>query len=153
MPVWERQEVQAVPRPDGVALHRAGSLKASAVAVGFGALTTLVAVRPPSTLPIPPCPFRAVTGLLCPFCGSTRAVHHLMHGHLSEAVAYNPLGTLTLPLAIIFLVAVVLIPLVRTGRIRSFAVPRWVFVVVAVVVLGFGVWRDIPGLWPFRVLA
>ena len=36
------------------------------------------------------CPFRALTGLLCPFCGSTRMAAALVHGDLLRAWALNP---------------------------------------------------------------
>ncbi len=42
-------------------------------------------------LPLPPCAFRAVTGCPCPTCGATRCVLALLHGHVAEAVGWNPL--------------------------------------------------------------
>jgi Protein of unknown function (DUF2752) len=47
-------------------------------------------------LPTPLCPLHAVTGLPCPTCGSTRAASALVHGHLTAALAWNPLMTLVL---------------------------------------------------------
>lgn len=38
-----------------------------------------------------PCPLRATTGLLCPGCGSQRAVHYLLHGAFTKAWHYNEL--------------------------------------------------------------
>src|SRR5262245_57309498 len=38
----------------------------------------------------PSCPLRALTGLLCPFCGGLRAAHALLHGRVVEAAALNP---------------------------------------------------------------
>ena len=37
-----------------------------------------------------PCIFRRLTGLLCPGCGNTRAVDHLVHGRLWLALRSNP---------------------------------------------------------------
>lgn len=37
-----------------------------------------------------PCPFRAVTGWDCPFCGGTRLGSALLHGDLAAAWAFNP---------------------------------------------------------------
>lgn len=36
------------------------------------------------------CPFHQLTGLQCPLCGSQRAMHHLLHLRLEQAVACNP---------------------------------------------------------------
>jgi hypothetical protein len=45
----------------------------------------------------PKCPFRLLTGLQCPGCGSTRALYHLLHLHPVTAFKLNPLFLLTLP--------------------------------------------------------
>jgi hypothetical protein len=45
----------------------------------------------------PKCPFRMVTGLQCPGCGSTRALYQLLHLHPIAAFKLNPLMMLTLP--------------------------------------------------------
>ena len=39
----------------------------------------------------PPCAFRALTGLQCPGCGSTRALHQLLHGNVAVAFRMNPM--------------------------------------------------------------
>lgn len=36
------------------------------------------------------CPLHLITGFQCPFCGSQRAIHHLLHLHPIKALAYNP---------------------------------------------------------------
>ncbi len=38
------------------------------------------------------CPFRALTGRRCPFCGLTRSLAALTRGRLRESVAAHPLG-------------------------------------------------------------
>lgn len=38
-----------------------------------------------------PCPFRTLTGWQCPFCGGTRLGSSLLHGHVGQAFAYNPM--------------------------------------------------------------
>lgn len=48
----------------------------------------------------PPCLFSAVFGVRCPGCGMTRAVSCAAHGRLREALRYNPLVVLVLPLAV-----------------------------------------------------
>lgn len=44
-----------------------------------------------SGLPLPPCAFHALTGYPCPTCGATRCVLALLHGHVGEALGWNPL--------------------------------------------------------------
>ena len=36
------------------------------------------------------CPLRSLTGVPCPFCGTTRGVTELMHGDLGGALLMNP---------------------------------------------------------------
>lgn len=43
------------------------------------------------------CPFRFLTGWLCPGCGSQRALHDLMHLRLGEAFGHNALLVLSIP--------------------------------------------------------
>ena len=71
----------------------------SAVSV---ALTVLYFVNPQKPLLLP-CPFKTITGLNCPACGSTRAVHHLLHGRLLLALRCNALFVLGLPYILNFL--------------------------------------------------
>jgi hypothetical protein len=39
-----------------------------------------------------PCPLRTVTGIPCPFCGTTTSVEATLHGDAGAALAANPLG-------------------------------------------------------------
>ncbi|WP_239018698.1 DUF2752 domain-containing protein [Sphingobacterium corticibacterium] len=39
----------------------------------------------------PRCPFKTLTGLDCPGCGSQRAVHAILHGDFEGAFRYNAL--------------------------------------------------------------
>jgi hypothetical protein len=62
------------------------------VGVCLAALTGLVAVFDPATTRwFPSCPFHAITGWLCPLCGSLRAVHALARGEPVVALAFNPI--------------------------------------------------------------
>lgn len=45
-------------------------------------------------LPLPGCPLREMTGMPCPFCGSTRAFAALARLELGEALRLNPLVSL-----------------------------------------------------------
>jgi len=52
----------------------------------------------------PVCPFRALTGLSCPGCGSTRGLHRLLHGDVVSAFEFSPLLILALPFLLYVLV-------------------------------------------------
>lgn len=100
---------------------------------------------------LPPCPFRALTGLYCPGCGSTRALDALLHGDVTRAFDMNPLGLLLAPVLGYVLVrdALELLGLARLPRI-----PLTPKIVVGLVVLVFAYWvlRNVP-VYPFTLLA
>lgn len=52
---------------------------------------------------LPRCPFRLVTGLLCPACGGTRMVYDLMHGQFTAAWHDNRALLLAAPFALALL--------------------------------------------------
>jgi hypothetical protein len=76
---------------------RAGRPSVHALALAGVAVLLLVAAAalpldaPPLALLV--CPFRAATGLPCPGCGCTRAVHFAVRGRFGDALAFSPLGT------------------------------------------------------------
>lgn len=59
----------------------------------------------PSVVPIfPRCPFRLLTGYLCPGCGSQRAIHHLLNLDFPGAWRMNPLLVIALPYLLLGLI-------------------------------------------------
>jgi hypothetical protein len=52
---------------------------------------------PEESFIFPKCPFHVLTGLECPGCGSQRAIHSLLNGHLADAFRYNALAVIALP--------------------------------------------------------
>ena len=60
--------------------------------------------EPGKTGIFPDCMFRLLTGLTCPGCGSTRAFHQLLHGHIITAFTLNPLLLAALPILLFVLV-------------------------------------------------
>ena len=50
---------------------------------------------------VPLCPFHALTGGWCPFCGGLRAVDSLAHGQLTAALRDNALVVAALPLLLV----------------------------------------------------
>jgi hypothetical protein len=82
------------------------------------------------------------TGLLCPGCGGLRAIHQLLHGHLSAAFRFNALFVCSLPFLTWF-GAKHLLAKVR-GESRPVLVrPVWLWIGFVVLVV-FGVLRNLP---------
>ena len=74
-----------------------GRLPLGAVFGTIGALgAAAVGLLGLDRLPFSVCLFKALTGLPCPTCGSTRALGRLVHFDLAGALAMNPLATVAL---------------------------------------------------------
>jgi len=69
-------------------------------------------------LPTPLCPLHAVTGLPCPTCGSTRAAIALVHGDLATALAWNPLMTLVMIGAALYVLYAAVVVIRNIPRLR-----------------------------------
>jgi hypothetical protein len=89
------------------------------------------------------CPFKALTGWDCPFCGSLRGIHALLHGQLATALNFNVVTIVGLPLVIWYWVV-----WWRRSRRGDGALPfRTDVAVVVLAVLGlFWVVRNLPGV-------
>jgi hypothetical protein len=115
--------------------------EAWAGAVVFAGLFTLTAfVSPEQPGHYPTCPFRALTGLSCPGCGSLRALHDLAHGHIAAALTHNAMLVTMLPLAMAAWLRVV------TGKTSTRPNPRWLGAAVLVVLALWTVIRNLPSL-------
>lgn len=81
---------------------------------------------------LPACPFRALTGLPCATCGTTRAGVALLHGDLVSALTANPGAALA---GVAFLLGGALAPLwlAAGGRVPDLAAPAPAGLRVAVV--------------------
>lgn len=128
-----------------------GRRLAGPVAVAAGALAAagLVGTVDPNVPGhYPTCPFLWVTGLFCPGCGALRTVHALVHLDVATALTLNVLVVACVPLLALWWV--------RwsyrqwTGRPRRWVAPAWSLWTLLVVVVAFGVLRNVPG---FEVLA
>jgi hypothetical protein len=116
-----------------------------------GTCTLLYAVDPAAEdSPYPLCPFRALTGIPCPGCGTLRATNRLLHGDVGAAFGYNALLILMVPV-FVYILATSLAAV--TGRERPrVSLPRWTGYAALVTVLAFWVLRNIP-VEPFSALA
>jgi len=79
----------------------------------------------------PPCMFHVLTGLQCPGCGTTRALHHLLHGDVAGAFALNPM---------LFAVAPFVALATASRRFATHPVTGWAVVGVTV---AWWVWRNV----------
>ena len=52
----------------------------------------------------PRCPFRVLTGLECPGCGTLRAIHSALNGRFGAAIALNPILAIAVPFVVVLLV-------------------------------------------------
>jgi hypothetical protein len=90
----------------------------------------------------PRCIFKLATGLDCPGCGSTRALHQLLHGNVEAAFRLNPM------LFAMLAVALCALPSILRGRPPQFLQQPW-FAYSALIVLGtYWIFRNTP-LYPF----
>jgi hypothetical protein len=99
----------------------------------------------------PRCMLHMLTGLNCPGCGTTRAVHALLHGNVRQALAYNVVFVLLLPLFMALAVRVWWAGL-RARPVAGPRMPRWAIRALLVVVIAFGILRNV-GYYPFTLLA
>jgi hypothetical protein len=91
----------------------------------------------------PVCVFYKTTGLLCPGCGTLRATHELLHGHVEAAFRYNALFISSLPL--------VILGCAQAARCKAANKPalawlesRLLWAGFAILVI-FGILRNLPG--------
>ena len=135
----------------GAPARRRLYLLAAGGAVCLAGAAFLRAFDPSKPGPYPVCIFHALTGLWCPGCGSLRALHQLLHGHVLAALRYNPLTVLALPFVAYAMASYAL----RWAGMRALPAPRmrgWYGWALLGLIVAFGVLRNILA-WPFRLLA
>jgi hypothetical protein len=92
----------------------------------------------------PICLFHQTTGLLCAGCGASRALYHLLHGHLATAFRFNPLLIASLP-CIGWFGARLLVRRWKDQPASASIRPVWLWLILVVLVV-FTVARNLPGL-------
>jgi len=116
--------------------------KRIALGLAFGAVAAVLFAFDPVRVNIyPACTFHRLTGLWCPGCGTTRALHQLLHGNVAAAFRFNALSMSMLPVAGYLIVR---------GDVSTLK-PTWIWLLL-VVIVAFGVLRNIPA-YPFTLLA
>jgi hypothetical protein len=129
---WARSD-----RPSARIGRPIAAAAAAAAAVGY-----IAVINPDVPGHYPTCPFYALTGYYCPGCGSLRAIHALVHGHVAQAFGYNVLTIAMLPVLGYLWVSWTK----RSARGQpktSLAHPAWIWGFAAVIVV-FWVFRNVP---------
>jgi hypothetical protein len=93
-----------------------------------------------------PCPWRSLTGLLCPLCGATHLGMALLRGDLGGAWAANQfvfVGLLALfVLGALWTVEAVGGPAVRPPRALRWTTDAW-WLLIGVLAIAFAIWRNL----------
>jgi hypothetical protein len=99
----------------------------------------------------PTCPLYSMTGIYCPGCGMTRAVHALLQGDIAGAFHFNAIFPLYAFLFGYFILSGMLT--VARGYGLTYKIFRpWMMFGFLGLTLAFAVMRNIPG-YPFNLLA
>lgn len=109
----------------------------------------LVRFDPMQSVVYPKCVFHEITGLYCPGCGAARAFHALLHGRFLEALDFNPLLVVTLPV-IIIMVVLELVGWLRNRRYGIFHM--WQAIALVALIITYTMLRNLP-IEPFIYLA
>jgi hypothetical protein len=107
----------------------------------------LFAFEPGKTGFFPICMFRFFTGFTCPGCGTTRALHQILHGHFLTAFTLNPLFIIAIPF-MLFAFLRYTVTVLRGGVLRPNALPASYIYAIFFVVLSFWIFRNTP-FYPF----
>jgi hypothetical protein len=113
----------------------------------FAASVYLFIFEPGKSGFFPLCPFRALTGLTCPGCGTTRCLHQLLHGNIIAAFKFNPLFFVALPFLFWALARFTNSAIVGRPPATIHVNPRYVWSIVALIV-SFWIFRN-TSLYPF----
>lgn len=94
--------------------------------------------NPETSFFFPKCPFKTVTGLDCPGCGSQRALHELLHFNIKKAFQYNALLIISIPYILVGLVLNFTRIKNRFPKTRKLLFgQRAIFIILSIIVLFF----------------
>ena len=89
-----------------------------------------------------PCPFRTVTGYLCPGCGVTRMLMSIGELDFARAFHYNMAVFLMLPVIIIILISMT-VRYVRYNTMRPGRFQEKILILMIIVLILFGILRNV----------
>lgn len=99
----------------------------------------------------PSSPFRVLTGLYCPGCGTLRGLHQLLHGQLITAFGLNPLMIISLPFLTCSYINYGFEAIRGKALLTIFIPPKLIWFLLQAI-MAYWVVRNIP-LSPFNWLA
>jgi len=99
----------------------------------------------------PKCPFYSITGLYCPGCGSQRAIHQFLHGHLLEGLKHNFL-ILILATVLMYDGTIFLLNHFTKKPLNNLLHQSRITKGILIIILSFWVLRNI-NFYPFTILA
>jgi hypothetical protein len=100
---------------------------------------------------LPKCPLYATTGIYCPGCGSQRATHELLHGHIKGVLQNNVLYFLALLLLLYHSIVLLINHFFKT-KYESILNYKNTPMIILIVILVFWILRNLP-FEPFSWLA
>ncbi|MHA6280598.1 DUF2752 domain-containing protein [Salinimicrobium sp. CAU 1759] len=120
-------------------------IRNGALALLFLGLVVVYAVFDPAVANIfPSCPFHSITGLLCPGCGSQRALHHLLNLQIQTAYSYNPLLIISLPYVVAgAIIDRGFISSQKVEKLRRFFFGRNAIVLILFIIISFWILRNL----------
>ena len=91
-----------------------------------------------------PCPLHTFTGLYCPGCGMFRATGALLEGNIWQAVRYNALCVILLPLIFVFCIRETFQYIHATPPVSTSRLEIVIFVVVIAISVLYAIVRNLP---------
>ena len=92
--------------PRGTSGRRIGGvLVIGGIVAALAGALLLFFFNPETTSFYPRCPFYVLTGLKCPGCGTLRGIHALLHFRIIDALRFNPLMVVSIPLIVVLLIS------------------------------------------------
>ncbi len=144
-------ELGVVVSAQGDAVRRVAPIACGAALAGAAAF---IGTHDPAVASsrYPGCAFHQLTGLWCPGCGLTRGTYQLLHGHIGAAVSYNVFTPLALAAIVVVWVGWLRVSWGAQPIHVSQRVGRLLAVIAPVLVVTYGVLRNVP-VAPLRALA
>ena len=122
-------------------LMRSRTITGVAIAAMLGGMAVVYRFAPTEYSFYPRCPIYLTTHWLCPGCGSTRALHALLHLDIQGALHYNALFTILFPFVCLW-IGFICYRTLRYDQFPKLAFPRSLAVVLGVMVVLFTVARN-----------